>query len=251
MAKISFASKLQQTVPAVATTPQAPKTETPTPKETKPTEEPKPATPTAQTHAVAVRPASNQLEGEFSSRDIAFPYLSLGQRTGQLTEEHPHWIGKWIFDKVVCLGDTARVIVCRLSKRYEEDLPFGSEDIPRRYLRAEDARNEGVQVRDVADIDLVIETDKQDLAEFGSFDLGEKSYLPARYTVRSSAYGASVKILLKDLAGWLNGDISSGYYVLGSAKRTGPKGSWYVPALKTDGKVSAELRALIAEKFNN
>lgn len=258
MAKISFASKLQQTVPAVTTTTQAPKTEEPKKVVIEAKVEPKPAAPATAaapvaqtTQAVTVRPVSNQLEGDFTSRDIQIPYLSLGQPTSAFTPDNPTWMGKWVFDKVACLGDTVRVVVCRVSKRLEEKVEYNSGDIPRRYDTYGEARKEGVVVQEVANIDLVIEIDKQDLAEFGSFDLGEKSYLPARYTVRSSAYGASVRVLLKDLAGWLNQDFSSGYYVIGSVKKQGKQNAYWVPSWKTDGKVSPELRALIAEKFNN
>jgi hypothetical protein len=67
--------------------------------------------------------------------------------------------------------------------------------------------------------------------------------------VRSSAYGRTVGIILKDLAGWLKNDLASGSYTITTEKRTGNGNSWFVPSLKTAGPVSAELRAEIKNKF--
>lgn len=207
--------------------------------------------PPPETSTAVARPLqSSQLEGEFGSRDIAVPYLAIAQKVSECVDEHPDWLGKWVFDKTNLVGETVRIVVFHMSKRYEEDLPYGSEDIPRRYQFADDARKEGAQVRDVADIDLFLELELADGEgdEFGAIRLDGKTYLPARYTVRSTAYGAMVKIIMKDLAGWLKSDLSSGFYKLAVDKRKGPKGSWFAPKLAPDGKVSAELRKLIAER---
>lgn len=227
---------------AVSFTRPAPKTE---PKKVEP---PKVEVPAAAPTMAVARSTSSQLEGEFTSKDMAVPYLSLGQKTGAMTDEHPDWLGKYVYDKMICLGDSIRIVIFRISKFYEENLPFGSEDIPRRFDKIEEAKAEGVDVRDCANIDMLIEADGEE-SEFGQFTIDGKSYVPARYTVRSTAYGATVRIVVRDMAGWLKNDLSSGFYLMTTEKRTGPKGSWFVPRLKTDGKVSEELRGAIAERL--
>lgn len=212
------------------------------------TETPKPATAVATTPKAslpALPMTSPQLSGEFTRNDVATPYLSLGQKTGDLTDEHPDWLGKWIYDKADCLGTSIKIVVAALTKRYEEDLPYGTEEIPRRYDTKAAADADGVQVRDVADIDLFVEVGEE-LAGKATVEADGQCYVPVRYTVRSSAYGATVKILLKDYAGWLQGDLRNGHYIMEAEKRTGPKGSWFAPKLKPAGPTSEALRAALA-----
>lgn len=247
MATITFTKKPQATKPAETKT-ATPKTENPK-KEAPKTEAPTPAT------AVAITPKATlpalpmttpQLTGEWTRNDVATPYLSLGQKTGELTDEHPDWLGKWIYNKQDCLGDSINAVFAFITKRYEEDLEFGSEDIPRRYDRKADADAEGVQVRDIADLDLFIEVGEE-MADKATIEADGKYYAPVRYTVRSTAYGATVKILLKDYAGWLKGDLRNGLYVIEAEKRTGPKGSWFAPKLKPAGPTSDALKEALAQ----
>ena len=215
------------------------------------------ATSTASTEmAVAETPSmavgsplpNNQLEGEFTARDVAVPRLKLGQKTGAATDENPDLIGKWIFDGAINLGSKVRVIVTRVSKYYMEDLEYGSDVKPQIFKKHADAVAAGVLVKDVADIDLLLEV-PADADVPSAVDLDGKEFAPARYTVQSSAYGRTVGIFLRDLAGWLKGDFASGAYVMESVKKTDGKNSWFTPSLKADGAVSPELRAAIREKF--
>lgn len=217
------------------------------------------ATQTAST-AVAVTEAqpvstslaqSAQLDGEFTPRDVAVPRLKLGQKTGAATDENPDLIGKWILDGAINLGTKVRVIVTRVSKYYMEDLEYGSDTKPQIFKKHADAVAAGVLVKDVADIDLLVEVPN----EFDvpcAVELDGKEFAPARYTVQSSAYGRTVGILLRDLAGWLRGDFASGAYTMESVKKTDGKNSWFTPQLKAEGEgsVPASLRTAIREKFN-
>jgi hypothetical protein len=191
---------------------------------------------------------SAQLDGEFTPRDVAVPRLKLGQKTGAATDENPDLIGKWIFDGAVNLGPQVNVIVTRISKYYMEDIEYGSEQKPQIFKKHADAVAAGVLVKDVADIDLLIQVpDDADLPS--AVLLGDKEYAAARYTVQSSAYGRTVGILLRDLAGWLKGDFASGAYTMDTVKKTDGKNSWFTPSLKTAGPVPAETRTAIREMF--
>ena len=192
---------------------------------------------------------TSQLEGEFTARDMAVPRLKLGQKVGQATDENPTWIGAWIYDGAMSLGTTARIIVVRLRKYYLENLEYGSDQKPQVFQTHADAVRAGVQIKDVCDIDMLIECNA-DLDQFAVVDVDGKSYAPARYTVTSSAYGRTVGILLRDAAGWLKNDLPSGFYTITSVKKTDGQNSWFTPQLKADGKVSDELRAAIKTQFN-
>jgi len=194
--------------------------------------------------------SGQQLEGEFSSRDMRIPRLQLGAKSGKLTDEHPEWIGHFIYDGAHNLGKSVTMVVVKIRKYYEENLEFGSDEIPRRFDKKEQADAEGCAVRDVADVDMLVEVpDSDPVSDQGLIHLDKKAYLPARYTVRSTAYGNLVGILLKDWAGWLAQDLSSGIYTMSSEKRANSMNSWFVPALKTGGKIPAKLRAEITDKF--
>jgi len=191
---------------------------------------------------------SSQLDGEFTPRDVAVPRLKLGQKTGAATDENPDLIGKWIFDGAVNLGTQVSVTVTRISKYYMEDVEYGSDIKPQIFKKHSDAVAAGVLVKDVADIDLLIEV-PADADLPSAVLLGDKEYAAARYTVQSSAYGRTVGILLRDLGGWLKGDFASGSYTMDAIKKTDGKNSWFTPSLKTAGPVAPETRAAIREMF--
>jgi hypothetical protein len=203
----------------------------------------------AESMAVANVMHTAQLEGEFTSRDMAVPRLKLGQKVGQATDENPTWIGTWIYDGAMSLGPVARIIVVRLRKYYLENLEYGSDQKPQVFQTHADAVKAGVQIKDVCDIDMLVECNA-DLDQFAVVDVDGKSYAPARYTVTSSAYGRTVGILLRDAAGWLRNDLPSGFYTITSVKKTDGQNSWFTPQLKADGKVSDELRAAIKAQFS-
>jgi hypothetical protein len=191
---------------------------------------------------------SAQIQGEFTARDMAIPYLNLGQKSGTMCDNHPDWIGGFVYDKSSFLGNEIRIVVGRLKKRYEEVLEFGSPEIPQQFDTIAAAQAAGIEVRDVAEIDVLVECNR-DMEQFAMFEADGKAYAPARYVVRSSAYGRTVGIILKDLAGWLKNDLPSGFYAMTTEKRSGNGNSWFVPKLAAAGKVSEDLRNVIREKF--
>ena len=202
--------------------------------------------------AVATLAQSPQIQGEFTSRDMAIPFLNLGQKSGMMCDEHPEWIGTWVYDKATSLGDEVKVVFCRMRKYYEEITEFGGEDIPARFATADEYREAGYndsQIRDVAELDLLIEA-TEEIADNAIIDAGESCYVPARYIVRSSAYGKTVGVLLKDLAGWLKNDLASGFYTMTTEKKSGKGNTWHVPKLTTAGALPAELRAAVKETLS-
>lgn len=198
-----------------------------------------------------VAPYDPSAGSEWTSNDVAIPYLSLAQRTGKLAEDRPEWLGKWIFDKETCLGDTVNLVVLSMRKYYIEDLPFESTEIPRKFNRAEDARAANCPVQDIADIDLLVELPSDAAEKLGQVEFEGRVFAPARYTARSSAYGATVKIIRRDLSAWLKGDYASGFYSMKAVKKVSGKNSWFAPNLSPNGKVTAELRDLIRAQFSH
>lgn len=204
--------------------------------------------PAAESMAVGPVRSSAQLEGEFTQRDVSVPRIKIGSKLSKECEDDPTKIGQWLYDGLA-VGKTIRVIITRVVKSYVEDLPYGSEEQPKRFKTYGEAVQAGCQVRDTADIEMLVECDET-MDQFAALDAGGKSYAPARYTVQSSSYSRSVGIILRDAGGWLKGDLASGFYSISTEKKSNDKGSWFVPSLKADGKVPDEVRNAIREKFS-
>lgn len=193
-------------------------------------------------------------EGEFTPKDMATPYLSIFQKSSKGFEDNMDWLGQWVYDKAFPLGDTIRVVFVRAAKSYIEKTEFGSDVIPQRFSKIAEARAAGFsdsEMQETAELDLLIEVDS---AAEGAGDLarmfdGDKAYIHARYTVRSSAYGRTVGILAKDYAGFLKGNLINGFYQLRAEQRKSDKGTYYTPSLKTDGPTPLSLRNEIIERM--
>jgi hypothetical protein len=191
-------------------------------------------------------PMPSAFEGEFTSADMRIPYLAICQKSGKMMDEHPDWLGQFIYDKAVALGKKISVVFFRVKKFYLEDLPYGSDGIPQKFDKIADAREAGVDFVEVAELDLLVEVP----ADFdGADEIGGKHYVPARYTVRSTAYSATVKILVKDVSLRLKGNLASGLYAIEVEKKTNGSNSWFAPKLTAQGFSEQAVQDYIAEKF--
>lgn len=79
-------------------------------------------------------PATQEgLVGDFDQGDISFPRLQIAQGVGPLSDTHKK--GDIVLDGEVVIGgpemDPLDVTVVRIAKMFEEDLPFGGEEVPR------------------------------------------------------------------------------------------------------------------------
>lgn len=213
-----------------------------------------PAAPAALTPAEAAPSAAlanpvgmpAQFEGEFTARDMAIPYLAICQKSGKMMDDHPQWLGNLIYDKSLDLGKTVKAIFFRVKKYFVEDLPYGSDTIPQKFDTIAEAREAGVDVTDVAELDCLIEVP----ADFdGGDQIGDKHYAPARYTVRSTAFRATVPILRKDVGLRLHGDLTAGVYDLSVERKTYGANSWFAPKLAAAGATPDVVQNYIAEKL--
>lgn len=193
-----------------------------------------------------------RFEGEFTARDMATPYLAIMQKQSKNFDDHVDWLGQWVYDKEILLGAAVKVVVVRVTKSYIQRLEFGSEEIPQRFARMADVRAAGLndaEVQEVADIDVLIELDAtlDGILDLATIIEGDKAYIPARYTVRSTAYGRTVGILAKDSNTFLKGNLINGFYVFETEKRVMKDMSWYIPVLKTAGPTPQALRDKIID----
>ena len=86
------------------------------------------------TRASGLVPAQTEgLVGDFDQSDISFPRLQIAQGVGPLSDTHNK--GDIVLDGEILIGgpkmDPLEITVVRIAKMFEEDLPFGGEEVPR------------------------------------------------------------------------------------------------------------------------
>jgi hypothetical protein len=163
-----------------------------------------------------------------------------------MMDENPTWLGNFVYDKMHCLGNKLNVIFFKCKKSYVEDLPYGSEGFPQKFNTIAESREAGVAVQEVGELDCLIEVP---LDFDGAEEIEGKGYIPARYTVRSTAYGATVRILVKDVNLRLKGVLSSGMYTLAIEKKTNGSNSWFAPKLSPNGPTPEAVQNFITDNF--
>jgi len=201
-----------------------------------------------ETNAVvsAVIGVPSAFEGEFTAADRKVPYLAICQKSGNMMDENPTWLGNFVYDKMHCLGNKLNVIFFKCKKSYVEDLPYGSEGFPQKFNTIAESREAGVAVQEVGELDCLIEVP---LDFDGAEEIEGKGYIPARYTVRSTAYGATVRILVKDVNLRLKGVLCSGMYTLAIEKKTNGSNSWFAPKLSPNGPTPEAVQNFITDNF--
>lgn len=203
---------------------------------------------TPETNAVvsAVIGVPSAFEGEFTAADRKVPYLAICQKSGNMMDENPTWLGNFVYDKMHCLGNKLNVVFFKCKKSYVEDLPYGSEGFPQKFNTIAESREAGVAVQEVGELDCLIEVP---LDFDGAEEIEGKGYIPARYTVRSTAYGATVRILVKDVNLRLKGVLASGMYTLAIEKKTNGSNSWFAPKLSPNGPTPEAVQNFITDNF--
>lgn len=225
-----------------------------------------------QTLAVVGEDPSKGLFGEWGREDMRLPRINLVNKTGDLSNLFTP--GVWVVNKEHELNKLdpknknasipLRVIPLRLGAEYQESLPYDPNVRGRVFKTAEEVRAHGGVIAygkgegkfaKVAHIELLVEA-PEDLGEDASsvffYTLGDKKYARVIYTAGGTAYSETAPVLYNDVKmGFLaKTGFGGGFYTLGSRLKTGDKGSWWLPVLKTAGLVPAEtleeVRAILS-----
>ena len=84
------------------------------------------------------------VEGEFLSEDFVIPKLHLVQAVGPLSEKFTP--GQYVYNKELVLSDGVVPViltVLRIKKQYQENLPYGGDQLPRVLDTLDDVRRAG------------------------------------------------------------------------------------------------------------
>lgn len=203
--------------------------------------------------AVAVPVAAGgQMEGEFSNKDVAVPYLRIAHATSKGASDAPQMIGNFVIAEGTILGKTLTVVFLRMSKHYQEKTEYGDTVMPKRWNRIAEAQASGCDFEEHGVLDMLIEVPADRTAELEDLvyaTVGDKDFMAARLDVKTRGYRNTVGVLLRDKDAWLKGFFKNGKYTLSVDKRTDGKNTWFVPTIKACGPTSNEVREEVQARF--
>lgn len=195
-------------------------------------------TSTALAHATS---ADTGIQGEISQSDIRLPRINLVQKMSGTAESFR--FGDVLFEKAIKVGDIEHpvaITVLRLKKQYQEDLPYGSEDMPRVFDRAEEVKAAGGSLirgsdhyfSEIAHIQMAIQAPEglnEDELEFFPYQFEGVDYAMAVLTVSRSAYSTFAKPIITHGFNTLKDGLAKGKFELHVDLKKSPKGSYVVP----------------------
>jgi len=201
------------------------------------------------------------LGGEWGNEDLNIPYLSLVNKTGNLSDHFTP--GTFVFNKEVVVADgktPIEITVLTAQKYYVEDIPFDPDILPKRFFRLEDARAEGYsleweaekRVKPCAALTILVPVPM----EYGIFMVPENvavevakqaaaklrgdpvtSYAKAAMICQGGAFKSVGKpVATAGLTGHLRDGLHKGGWSLTSELRSNNKNSWYAPVIRANGR---------------
>lgn len=210
-----------------------------------------------QEKALATPPAAlGGVAGEVRQQDLILPRLNLVQKTGELSDLFP--VGSLVFnrDTVLTNGkDPLKIIVIRAVKQYQEKLPYGSEEMPKRFnteaevvaaggtLSYEAARNgEGQLYTEILHTQVLIEQPEglTEGDEHFFYTFGDKVYTLGAWSIGGGGYGSAGKILVTAQYTSHREGLHTGAWNLTTVKKVANDITFYLPILRPAGKLSPE-----------
>ena len=190
------------------------------------------------------------LAGDFDQSDINLPRINIVAKTSALVDDG-FAPGAIALNKEVTLvtrDEPLRVIVTHMVKQFQEDVAWGSEELPKTFNSEEEVHAAGYSfewgstnmVRPIAHITMLVQA-PEDLSEndleLFPYEYDGKHYAMAIYTASKSAYKPTAKeiatyaMYAKDEGVWAQS------WMLTSKLRTEGDVSWFTPSLKRAGKL--------------
>jgi len=193
------------------------------------------------------------LSGDFDQSDVNLPRINLVAKTSALVDDG-FAPGSIALNKELVLvtrDKPLRVIVTHMVKQYQEDVDWGSDELPKTFNSKADVFAAGYSLewgspnmcRELAHITMLIEApaelDESDLELF-PYEHNGKNYAMAIYTASKSAYKPTAKSIAS-YAMFAKGEgVWTTAWNLMSTLRTEGDVSWFTPSLKRTKKLDAD-----------
>lgn len=185
------------------------------------------------------------MEGEVDADDFEMPGFKLLHPMSPDAEETPEFVGHFVYDKEIDLGESVDIIIARFRKRWREDCAYDENIMPEEFDSKREAISAGVKVLPVATIDLLIPC-TEETEDDSLIDLDGEPYLMCRWFLGGSGYRKVASPLMKHRQRGVDGAVWDRFFTLSVVKLPG-KGRRKVASLKpTEELTSAAIRADIA-----
>ena len=219
-------------------------------------DEPETSSAVVEVGSTALAPAAasegSGIQGEISQGDIRLPRINFVQKMSELAEAFK--FGDIVFEKTVKVGgldSPVNMVVMRLRKQFQEDLPYGSEEMPRVFDTSEEVRAAGGSVvrgsenyfSEIAHIQVAIEAPEglsEAESEFFPYQHDGKDYAMAMITVGRSAYSTLAKPIITHGFNTLRDGLFNGKFELHVDMKKSAKGSYVVPVPVFKGRNTEE-----------
>ena len=193
------------------------------------------------------------LAGEFDASDINLPRINIVAKTSALVDEG-FTPGAIVLNKEATLtlkDKPLRVIVTNMMKQYQEDVAWGSEELPKVFNTEEEVHTAGYSLewgspnfcRPIAHITMLIQAPEgleEDALELFPYENDGNYYALAIYTASKSAYKPTAKEIATYAAFAKGSGVWTTAWSFTSKLRTEGDVSWFAPVMKRSGRLDDE-----------
>jgi len=203
------------------------------------------------------------VSGEVDNTDLKFPRLQIVQGVGPLSEVKELNKGDIVLNGEYRISDgetPVELVVCQIGKQFEEDIPYGSEEIPRivntkqEVLKlngtTEGHRENGKWVRPswkaIADALIAIRAPEgisdDDRDMYFPFDAPDKSHWSfARWVIKGVAYKEAAVDIFTAASMYYRDGLKNGTFKLTTHKKTYGPNNVMVPQIVKGSRIDKKL----------
>ena len=213
--------------------------------------------------ALAVRGQYDDLDGEIGGDDLILPRINLTQKVGDLGDQFGP--GVIAFQKEMVLWKEGQaplnLVILHAQKRYQENTEFGSDEMGQvvdtldevkalngwiDWRDGEDGKRQAPPWAPRLDVICVVEAPEGADTSLFPFEFNGKAYAAAVWTLSKSAFTSAGRTVLTARATFLRDGYRTGLWQVSTAKRQGPKGIYFVPCFRANGKTPEAFREFLA-----
>lgn len=194
------------------------------------------------------------MTGDWSREDLNLPRIKIVAQTSDLVNEgYP--VGAIVLNNEVVLAkrdEPLECIVLNCDKSYQEDIAWGTGDMPKTFSSAEDMRAAGFSTeygsanycQPMAHITMLVKAskdiDKESLENF-PFEFGGENYAMVDFCAAKSAYKTTAKFIASYMAfGGGDKKLHGVQWELKSGLKTYLENKWYSPTMRRTTKLDAK-----------